>query len=118
MHASGQGMSAARPAETVAIVSLSGERLTNLPRNGGFAGVDALSLTTQAPDSLLARLAAIELARRAGAEWMIALAPGEAITDDAFELAAPGLELYDAIFGAAHLRGSGEAVAKLSRLAF
>ena len=60
----------------------------------------------------------MELARQAGAEWMIALAPGEAVAEDAFELAAPGLDLYDAIFGAAHVRGSSEAVAKLSRLAF
>ena len=40
------------------------------------------------------------------------------VPEDAFELAAPGLGLYDAIFGAAHLSGSDEAVAKLSRLAF
>jgi FkbM family methyltransferase len=111
-------MSAGRSAETIAIVSLSGERLTNPPRKGGFAAVDSLSLKTHAPDALSTRIAAVELAKQTGAEWMIALAPGEAITDDAFELAAPGLEPYDAIFGAAHLRGSSEAVAKLSRLAF
>ena len=49
---------------------------------------------------------------------MIAVAPGEAVARDAFELAAPGLDLYDAIFGAAHLRGSTEIVTRLSRLAF
>ncbi len=43
---------------------------------------------------------------------------GKQSPDDAFELAAPGLDLYDAIFGAAHVRGSSEAVARLSRLAF
>jgi FkbM family methyltransferase len=111
-------MSAVRPAETVAIVSLSGERSTNLPRKGRFAAVDFLSLKAHAPDTISARIAAVELARRAGAEWMIALETGEAVTENAFELAAPGLILYDAIFGAAHLRGSSEAVAKLSRLAF
>ena len=44
--------------------------------------------------------------------------PARRLAEDAFELAAPGLDLYDAIFGAAHVRGSGEAVARLSRLAF
>src|SRR5262249_52986 len=78
----------------------------------------SLVLTGHAPDTLAARIAAVELATQAGADWMIALAPGEAVAEDAFELAAPGLGLYDAIFGAAHLRGSAEAVAKPSRLAF
>ncbi len=49
---------------------------------------------------------------------MIALQTGEALTIDAFELVAPALDLFDAIFGAAHVRASQEAVAKLSRLAF
>jgi FkbM family methyltransferase len=111
-------MSATEPVGTVAIVSLSGERSTNLPRRGGFAAVDFLSLTAHATDTFSARIAAVELAKQAGAEWMIALGQGEAVAEDAFELAAPGLELYDAIFGGAHLRGSSEAVAKLSRLAF
>jgi FkbM family methyltransferase len=111
-------MSSVRSAARVAIVSLSGERPANLPRKGGFAAIDFLNLAGHAPDTLSSRVAAVELARRAGAEWMIAIAPGEAIAEDAFELAAPGLDLYEAIFGAAHLRGSGEIVAKLSRLAF
>jgi FkbM family methyltransferase len=111
-------MSAAMSAGTVAVVSLSGERPVNLPRNGGFSAVSSMSLTGHTPGALSARIAATELAGKAGAEWMIALAPGEAVAADAFELAAPALDLYDAVFGAAHLRGSGEAVAKLSRLAF
>ncbi|MDQ2633211.1 MAG: FkbM family methyltransferase [Pseudomonadota bacterium] len=111
-------MIASTPVETVAIVSLSCERQANPPRKGGFAAVDTLSLAAHAPDTLSARIAAAELAKQAGAQWMITLAPGQAVAEDAFELAAPGIGLYDAIFGAAHLRGSGEAVTKLSRLAF
>lgn len=111
-------MSAAEPAGTVAIVSLSGERFTDLPGNGEFTTIFSLALTGHAPDALSTRVAAVELAREAGAEWMIALAPGEAVPEDAFELAAPGLGPYDAIFGAAHVRGTSEAVARLSRLAF
>lgn len=102
----------------VAVVSLSGERPETLPRKGSFAAVRALGPTDHAPDTRAAWAAAVELAREAGAEWMIAPAPGEAIPDDAFELASPGLGLYDAIFGAAHVRGRNEDVAKLSRLAF
>jgi FkbM family methyltransferase len=105
-------------AGTVAIVSLSGERPADLPGNGEFTTIYSLGVTGHAPDTLSARIAAVELAREAGAEWMIALAPGETVPADAFELAAPGLGLYDAIFGAAHVHESSEAVARLSRLAF
>ena len=111
-------MSAVGSPGTVAIVSLSGERLEDLPGNGEFATILSLDLTGQAPDTLAARIAAVELAREAGAEWLIALAPGETVADDAFELAAPALGLYDAIFGAAHEIDSSEAVARLTRLAF
>ena len=90
----------------------------DLPRNGEFSTIFSLGLIGHAPGTFSARIAAVELAREAGADWMIALAPGESVPEDAFELAAPGLGLYDAIFGAAHVSGSNEAVAKLSRLAF
>ena len=104
---------------SVAVVSLSGEGGARGPRKGGFETVSCLTLPGgHALDPLSARSAAVDLARQAGAEWMIALAPGESLADDAFELAAPGLDLYDAIFGSAHVRGSGEAVARLTRLAF
>ena len=107
-----------KPVGTVAIVTLAGERLEALPANGEFATIFSLGLAGHEPDTVSARIAAVKLARDAGADWMIALAPGEGIPDDAFELAAPGLGLYDAIFGAAHVRGSEEAVVRLSRLAF
>jgi FkbM family methyltransferase len=109
-------MSAAMPVGAVAVISLSGEKV-RLPGNGGFAAVRELALTGDS-DSLSTWVAAVDLARHADAEWMIVLKPGEAVAEGAFDLAAPGLNLYDAIFGAAHLRGSDEAVAKLSRLAF
>ncbi len=102
----------------VAVVSLSGERPETLPRKGSFAAVHLLGPTSHAPDTRAAWAAAVELAKEAGAEWVIAPAPGETIPDDAFELAAPGLGLYNVIFGAAHIRGRSEDVAKLSRLAF
>jgi FkbM family methyltransferase len=105
-------------AGTVAIVSPSGEMPEDLPRNGEFSTIFSLGLSGHAPGTFSARIAAVELAREAGADWIIALAPGESVPEDAFELAAPGLGLYDAIFGAAHVSGSNEAVAKLSRLAF
>lgn len=111
-------MSETRSIGTVAIVSLDGERLMDLPGNGEFATILSLELTGHAPDTLSARIAAVELAREAGADWMIALSPGEVIPDDAFELAAPALGLYDAIFGAAHVSDSEDAVVRLSRLAF
>ena len=111
-------MSASRVAGTVAIVSLAGEPPARPPENGGFEAVLALGLTGHSADSLAARLNAAKLAGEAGAQWMIALAPGEALARDAFELASPALGLYDAIFGSAHLQDSSEAVARLSRLAF
>jgi FkbM family methyltransferase len=104
---------------SVAVVSLSGEAAARSPRNGAFDTTSCLTLPAgHSLDQLSARRAAADLARRANAEWMIALAPGETLADDAFELAAPGLDLYDAIFGSAHVRGSSDAVARLTRLAF
>ena len=111
-------MSVARPAGAVAVISLSGEKPARLPRKGGFAAIHALALTPDQPHSLSISIAAVDLARHADAEWMIALKPGEEVAEDAFELTAPGLNLYDAIFGAAHLRNSSEGVSKISRLAF
>jgi FkbM family methyltransferase len=135
-------MTPAHPGRSVAIVSLSGAQIDPGPRPGAFetarllslpdgdapdplaarrAAVDLARLSLpdgDAPDPLAARRAAVDLARQAGCGWMIALQAGEALADDAFELVAPALDLFDAIFGAAHLRGSAEAVARLSRLAF
>ena len=103
---------------SIAIVSLSGEARARGPRKGGFETVTCLTLLGgHALDPVSALSAAVDLARQAGAEWMIALAPGETLADDAFELATPGLDLYDTIFGSAHVRG-GDAVARLTRLAF
>lgn len=104
---------------SVAVVSLSSKGTARCPRKGGFETVNCLTLSGgHVVDPFSARRAAVDLAARAGAEWMIALSPGETLADDAFELAAPGLDLYDAIFGSAHVRGRSEAVARLSRLAF
>ena len=111
-------MSASRVARTVAIVSLAGGPPARPPENGGFEAVLALGLTGHSADSLAARLNAANLAGEAGAQWMIALAPGEALAHDALELVSPALGLYEAIFGSAHLQDSSEAVARLSRLAF
>jgi FkbM family methyltransferase len=58
------------------------------------------------------------MARQAGADWMIALDAGETLAEDALELAAPALGLFDAVFGSAHVRGGDEKVARLSRLDF
>ena len=79
----------------VAIVSFSGMRPASLPRKGGFAAIRPLTLTGHAADTLSAWAAAVELAREAGAEWVIAPAPGEAISGDAFELARLDLTRLD-----------------------
>ena len=104
---------------SIAVVSLSGDAKVRGPRKGGFETINSLTLPGgRALDPLSTLGAAVDLARQADAEWMIALAPGETLAEEAFELAAPGLDLYDAIFGSAHVRGSSEAVARLTRLAF
>ena len=112
-------MTPAHPERSLAIVSLSGGHGDSGPRHGAFETVRYLSLPDgEAQDPPAARLAAAERAQQAGCTWMIALQAGEALAIDALELAAPALDLFDAIFGAAHVRGSQEAVARLSRLAF
>ena len=106
-----------RSAGTVAIISLGGEGKA-LPRTGAFGDVCLLPLAGEEGNSIAGRKKAVELARSALAEWMIVLSPGEELTPDAFELAAPALGLYDAIFGSVHVAGSNEAVSRISRLAF
>lgn len=104
---------------SVAIVTLSGAHNDPGPRNGAFETVRRLSLPdgdALAPPA--ARLVAAERAREAGCGWMVALQAGQALAIDAFELVAPVLDLFDAIFGAAHVRQSREPVSRLSRLAF
>jgi len=105
-------------ANTLAIVSPAGDSGTGLAGSGAFEAVRHLRLPAYDPSSLEARLAAIDLARKAGAGWMVALGPQERLAGDALDLVAPGLELYDAIFGSAHVAGSTDAVSRLSRLAF
>jgi len=105
-----------RAAGTVAIISLSG-RKPALPRLGAFADAKWIELSSQTY-SRATFSAAIDLAREADAQWMIVLPEGVALPEDAFELAAPAVGLYDAIFGAAHVAGSTDAVARLTRLAF
>ena len=112
-------MTPANPERSLAIVSLSGAHGEPGPRPGAFATIRHLSVSDS--DALappVARLAAAELAQEAGCGWMIALQAGEALAIDAFELVAPALDLFDAIFGAAHVLGSQAAVSPLSRLAF
>ena len=112
-------MTPANPDRSVAVVSLSGPHDDPGPRHGSFETVRYLSLPDgEVLDPPAARLAAAELAHEAGCGWMIALQAGETLAIDAFELVAPALDLFDAIFGAAHVRGSPEAVARPSRLAF
>ncbi|MEQ1944189.1 FkbM family methyltransferase [Mesorhizobium sp. VNQ89] len=102
----------------LAIISETGPRPAIPAVKGGFADVQALSLDPPDSGSKASAIASVECAREAGADWMIVLRPGEALSADALDLVAPGLGLYDAIFGAAHVAGSDEAVARLSRLAF
>ena len=112
-------MTPANPERSVAIVSLSGAQIDPGPRHGAFETVRYLNLPNgDALDPPAARLAAADLSQEAGCGWMIALQAGEALANDAFELVAPALDLFDAIFGAAHVRASEDAVARLSRLAF
>jgi FkbM family methyltransferase len=102
----------------VAIVSASGSHEAPPPRPGGFSEVHVVGSTAVSFDSLKATIDAVELAQGSGAEWMIALGGGVSLAEDAFELAAPALQLFDAVFGAAQVRGSEEPVARLTRLAF
>ena len=110
---------AATGGPTLAMIALSDETPSAPGRPGSFGKVTVHVLPGgTAADRGPAFKAAVELARSTGAEWMVALASGNALADDALELVSPALDRYDAIFGAAHLRGGTEAVAKLTRLAF
>jgi FkbM family methyltransferase len=104
-------------AGTVAIVALGQRKRAAPPRPGAFDDARRIDL----PEESYSRAAirkGIELARRADARWVVVLPEGVALAEDSFELAAPALGIYDAVFGAAHVRGSDEAVARLTRLAF
>jgi FkbM family methyltransferase len=104
--------------KTLAIVSLSAETgARRHPRSGAFDAVHHFSFPPDPADGLIARLAAVDAATAAGAEWLALLEPGDVLSEDALELAAPALALYDAIFGAARVEGSNDSVAPLSRLA-
>ncbi|MBL8579468.1 MAG: FkbM family methyltransferase [Mesorhizobium sp.] len=102
----------------LAIVSLAGEKPSVPAAKGGFADVQSVALDLPDGNAQLGEAAALPRACEAGADWMIVLRPGEALAADALELVSPGLGLYDAIFGAAHVAGADDAVARLSRLAF
>ena len=102
---------------TVAVVALGERKCAAAARPGAFEAVRWIDLPAR-PYSRAAFLEGIELARQAGAGWVVVLPGGVELAEDAFELAAPALGIHDAIFGAAHVRGSGEAVARLTRLAF
>ncbi len=102
----------------LAIVTIEGRR-TGDPRKGGFAAVHHLVLPAGGAQGMQTmRLAAADLAEKAGADWLILLQPGETLAQDALELMTPGLDIFDAIFGAAHVEGSGEIVSRLTRLDF
>jgi len=103
--------------KTLAVISPSGESGAGRS-SGAFDAVRLLPLPGYDPSSLDARLAAVDLARQAGAQWMVALGADERLAGDALDLLAPGLSLYDAVFGAAHVTGSPDTVSKLTRLAF
>jgi FkbM family methyltransferase len=103
---------------TLAIVSASGDSGAGLAGTGAFEAVIHLRLPSYDPSSQEARLAAVALAQEAGAGWIVALGPDERLAGDALDLVAPVLELFDAVFGSAHVKDSSDAVSKLTRLAF
>lgn len=112
-------MTATDPDNSIAVVSLDGTPAGPSPRPGPFTAVCMLTLSnSEHMGEPLARLRAAEIARQAGCSWMIALRKDESLAPDALELIAPSITLFDVIFGAAHVRSSRDAVAKLSRLAF
>jgi FkbM family methyltransferase len=105
--------------EAIAIFTSTVNHAAEPPRRGAFSAVRVFGLSEgKSSNGIAERLKAAELARQAGCKWMIALRDGERLSPDALELVAPSLDLFDAIFGAAHVRSAKEAVAKLSRLAF
>jgi len=112
-------MSAAAEERVLALAVLDGSAFGIPEHGGGFARIIRLDRPGgHAQDSLPARLAAVEAARRAGAGWLMLLLPGESLSKDALLLSEPLLDLYDAVFGAVRVEGSDEPVARLSRLAF
>jgi FkbM family methyltransferase len=112
-------MSVAAAERVLAVAELGGSASGVPERGGGFGRIVRLDGPgRQLDDSLPARLAAVEAASRAGAGWLMLLLPGESLSEDALVLAEPLLDLYDAVFGAVHVKGSDEPVARLSRLAF
>lgn len=102
---------------TVAIVALGQRKRMATPRPGAFDDARWIDLAEESY-SRAAIWKAIELARQANAEWVVVLPEDVALAEDSFELTAPALGVYDAVFGAAHVLGSGEPVARLTRLAF
>lgn len=104
-------------AGTVAVVSFGERKREPTLRSGAFDHVQWIDLPGQRYSRATFEKA-IELARQANAGWVVVLPDSVDLADDSFELAAPALGIYDAVFGAAHVRGSGEAVARLTRLAF
>jgi FkbM family methyltransferase len=110
----------APPAGPVLAIASLGDAARPYPlRRAGFSRIIDLERPGgHAVDGIGARRAAVEAANRAGADWLMLLAPGDTLTEDALVLSRPVLPLYDAIFGAAHVGGGDEPVAKLSRLAF
>ncbi|BDA82562.1 hypothetical protein Sa4125_01040 [Aureimonas sp. SA4125] len=86
---------------------------------GGFDSVVGILRTAPEGESALDRLAAAALlAAEAGCGWLVAPGSGESLRADALALLAPAIGPYDAVFGAVHVRGSGDAVHRPSRLAF
>jgi len=112
-------MNAAAAGPVLAIVWLGGKAPRPSLQQAGFRRILHLDRPGgDTRDGLPARRAAVEVADRAGADWLMLLAPGESLTEEALVLVGPALGLYDAIFGAAHVEGGEEPVARLSRLAF
>lgn len=106
----------------IAVISVVTDRVTDDAEIrldiGPFSSVRRLELCHGNPDSHDTQLAAVELALRSDADWMIVLDVGEKLSADAFALVEPSLDLFDAIYGAAHFAGRAQSVSRLSRLAF
>lgn len=104
---------------SLVVVSLAGEAAPKVQSQGPFGEVRYLAMPEGGGLGWVEeRLAAVDLAEKAGADWIAFLDRGEALADDTLDLIAPSLDLFDAIFGAVHVGDSGEPVARLSRLAF
>ncbi|MER2536971.1 MAG: FkbM family methyltransferase [Rhizobiaceae bacterium] len=106
-------MSAARPT----LMLVAAQTPPRTPASGGFGAVAVRTLADGG--DFAARLrAAAGMARDAGRDWLAFTGTGESLADDALDLVAPALDLFDAIFGAVHRRGSPDKVERPSRLAF